>query len=333
MKDFKSLSEAEAALHIDYVLDSGIFREAFTNTPTKWIIPEDVSLSPIFNCSPDKHSQPQKNRSVGDLVKEFLSCFKSLMSVRLKSQILNHLFKLTLVDDGGLEFFKFVKADFLPLSVRAMETLYKEGKHNLVYHLSKCFESPAPRMDLNRMPYGLIDYNVRFFSSNKTQKLGMEEHYASWLETMFSQFGHKWLCLHRGPVWQYEVEPQVGVYTYEVDGSNVDIIQSALEQSSLSPEESSDSLMDGESVAVPFCSSPSLEENVREEKKTYITQMVLKMWSTCATCGIVFLKVPGRRWNRDWCLHRKWRSCIPFSQTHPQLLDATHTCMTHMLRQ
>ena len=178
---------------------------------------------------------------------------------------LNYLFKLTLVDDGGLEFFKFVKADFLPLSVMAMGTLYKEGKHNLVYHLSKCFESPAPRMDLNRMPYGLIDYNLRFFSSNKTQKLGMEEHYASWLETMFSQFGHKWLCLHRGPVWQYEVEPQVGVNTHDVDGSNVDIIQSALEQSSLSLEESSDSLMDGESVTVPFCSSPSFEENVSEE--------------------------------------------------------------------
>ena len=83
---------------------------------------------------------------------------------------------------------------------------------------------------------------------------------------MFSQFGHKWLCLHGGQVWQYEVEPQVGVNTYEVDGSNVDIIQSALEQSSLSLEESSDSLMDGEPVAVPsFCSSPSLEENVHEE--------------------------------------------------------------------
>ena len=122
-----------------------------------------MSLSLIFNCSPDKHTQPLKNRSVGDLVKEFLSCFKSLKSVRLKSQILNHLFKLTLVHDGGLDFFKFVKADFLPSSVRAKETLYKEGKHNLVYHLSKLFESPAPRMDLNRMPYGLIDYNLRFF--------------------------------------------------------------------------------------------------------------------------------------------------------------------------
>ena len=151
MKEFESLSEAEAALHVDYVLDSGIFHEASTNTPPKRIIPEDVSLSLIFNCSPDKHTQPPTNRSVGDLVKEFLSCFKSLMSVRLKSQILNYLFKLTLVDDGGWEFFKFVKADFLPSSVRAMETLYKEGKHNLVYHLSKCFESTKNGFESNAL--------------------------------------------------------------------------------------------------------------------------------------------------------------------------------------
>ena len=55
------------------------------------------------------------------------------MSVRFKSQILNHLFKITLIDDGSLEFFKFVKADFLPSSVRAMETLYMEGYlHNFM---------------------------------------------------------------------------------------------------------------------------------------------------------------------------------------------------------
>ena len=105
MKEFESLSEAEAALHVDYMLDSGILQEASTNTPPERTIPEDVSLSPIFNCSPDKHTQSLKNRIVGDLVKEFLSCFKSLMSDRLKSQILNLLFKLTLVDDGGLDFF------------------------------------------------------------------------------------------------------------------------------------------------------------------------------------------------------------------------------------
>ena len=56
------------------------------------------------------------------------------------------------------------------------------------------------------MPYGLLDYNIRFFARGSTQNLGIEEHYASWLATMFSHFGHKWLCLHRGPAWQYEVQ-------------------------------------------------------------------------------------------------------------------------------
>ena len=37
-------------------------------------------------------------------MKAFLSLFKSLMSTRLKSQILSHLFKVTLVEDGGLDF-------------------------------------------------------------------------------------------------------------------------------------------------------------------------------------------------------------------------------------
>jgi len=92
------------------------------------------------------------------------------------------------------------------------------------------------------MPYGLFDYNICFFACNRTQKLGMEEHYASWLETMFSQFGHMWLCLHRGSVWQYEVEPQVVVHVNvdQADSSKMDIIESALLQSSLSLQDSYD---------------------------------------------------------------------------------------------
>jgi len=173
-----------------------------------------------------------------------------------------------LVEDGGLAFFKFVKSDFITLSVKAMETLYKGGNHNLIYSLSKCFEGPAPRMDLNRMPYGLLDYNISFFACNRTQKLGMEEHYASWFETMFSQFGHKWLCVHNGPVWQYEVEPQAAV--------DVNVDQAALLQSSLSLEDNNDTLdfsntmpsfMDSESAAIPTCSLPIhvFEETIPEE--------------------------------------------------------------------
>jgi len=167
-----------------------------------------------------------------------------------------------------------------------METLYKGGKHNLIYSLSKCFEGPTPRMDLNRMPYGLLDYNIRFFACNRTQKLGMEEHYASWFETMFSQFGHKWLYLHRGPVWQCEVEPQATehVNVDEADSFDMDIIQSALQQSSLSLEDSSDTLdltnttpcfMDNKTFAMPAVLH--LYQKKMSLKKSHLKQMVWKM--------------------------------------------------------
>ena len=49
-----------------------------------------------------------------------------------------------------------------------MMTLQQEGKKNLLYSMSKCFEkrqddTTMTRMPLNQMPFGLIDYNVRFF--------------------------------------------------------------------------------------------------------------------------------------------------------------------------
>lgn len=104
----------------------------------------------------------------------------------------------------------------------------KRGEHNLIYSLSKCFEGPVLRMDLNCMPYGLLDYtcNIHFFACN------------------YVQFAHKWLCLHGGPVWHYELEPQATecVNVDEADNSDTDIIQSALQQSSLSLEGRNDTV-------------------------------------------------------------------------------------------
>ena len=52
------------------------------------------------------------------------------------------------------------------------------------------------------MPFGLIDYNIRFFNAESTAKLKMEEHYALTQETMSAHFGHKGVSLNRGPMWQ-----------------------------------------------------------------------------------------------------------------------------------
>ena len=191
-------------LKIDYLQNSFDFEvEVNRSTPQKPVpVPDISSLSPIFKCSPvkDAHS---KVYGVGDVVKDFLSCFKISMSSRLSAQLLQHIFKLSVVESDGVEFFKFVGSEFVTSSLSAMKTVFSHKKHNLIHDFRKCFEGSTPRMPLDRMPYGLLDYNIRFFARHRTQKLGMEAHYALWLETMFAQFGHKWLCLHRGPAWQY----------------------------------------------------------------------------------------------------------------------------------
>lgn len=96
------------------------------------------------------------------------------MTSRLRSQLLCHIFKLSVVENDNMEFFKFVNNDFPTPSLNAMGTLFKARKHNLIYNVSKCFEHSRPRMPLHRMPYGLLDYNIRFFAGHRMQKFGME---------------------------------------------------------------------------------------------------------------------------------------------------------------
>ena len=209
-------------------------------------VANDKCLSPIFSCSPSTGAKEHTgSNTIGDVIKDFVTCFTTSMSSWMKMQILNHIFKQYVIGKCGLDFFKFVNDDFLRRSLDAIKTLFCGGKANLLYCLSKCFEAASPRMPLDRMPYGLIDYNIPFFASDTTVNLNMEEHYASWLETMFSQFGHKWLCLHRGPMWQYErdanLERPLLVVTNHGDGNSsisndaveVGIIQEALQHSSI----------------------------------------------------------------------------------------------------
>ena len=206
-------------MQIDYLSSGFDFGEGQpSSTPQRPTAPTAYNpLSPIFQCSPFEDARPLAS-SVGDLIKEFISSFKSAMSPRLRSQLLNHLFKIAIIENEGHDFLQFVKTDFLVSSLSAIKTLFTHGKHNLIYGLSKCFEGEVPRMALNQMPFGLLDYNIRFFAKGNTQMLGIEEHYVSWLVTMFSHFGHKWLCLHRGPAWQYEVEADNSLSVAEESG-------------------------------------------------------------------------------------------------------------------
>ena len=132
-KEFKTLSEAEEALQIDYVRssvafeESSVFEERARSTPQKTVLVDDAYLSPIFSCSPSKGAE----QSVGDVVRQFLMYFKSSLSSRLRTQLLQHIFKLSVLQDHGNDFFKFVNSDFLNVSLGAMKTLFT-GKKNTI---------------------------------------------------------------------------------------------------------------------------------------------------------------------------------------------------------
>ncbi len=82
---------------------------------------------------------------------------------------MNYIFKLIIVDLGGMDYLNYVTLDFPKICFSAIQyvsvqTLHKEKKH-LILELCKCFErtdiTSQSRMPLDRMPFGLIDYNSR----------------------------------------------------------------------------------------------------------------------------------------------------------------------------
>lgn len=213
--------------------------------------------------------------TVGDVIVEVCTLFR-IMSLRLKRQLVTYLFRQFLrntVSDVG--FLKFVGKDFLDISVQAMQKLYCAGKNNLVYLLSRCFQAPddqpksatATRLPLDRMPFGLLDYNIHFFATDTTVCLGTEPHYARWLETMYAHFGHKWLCLFWGPTWQYKEDSQVTQSDREVD-----ILEMALNISDISLRE--DNLMEAEVEPGDVgeeCTSTNNRKRTEEEKDDSMT--------------------------------------------------------------
>ena len=129
------------------------------------------------------------------------------MSSKMQAQLVSHLFKLMIEQQHGLEILHFLHGDCLEKGSKGILTLYSAGKENIVYKLANVIAER--RMDLERMPFGLIDYNIRFFDAENVVKLKMEEHYAIWQETMFAHFGHKWVSLNRGPMWQYDEDEEL----------------------------------------------------------------------------------------------------------------------------
>ena len=70
----------------------------------------------------------------------------------------------------------FLLSNFLVLAAKAMAVLHANAKDNLIYHAACCFgeqrqRNTGPRMPLDRMPFGLIAHNLKFFAPDNVSNL------------------------------------------------------------------------------------------------------------------------------------------------------------------
>jgi hypothetical protein len=82
-------------------------------------------------------------------------------------ELLDELHSSTCKSFGGGD----VPADFIHHSLTAMKKLRNKGKSNIVYKLPRCISlirvgSEESMMPLDRMPYGLIQYQIDFFNAS-----------------------------------------------------------------------------------------------------------------------------------------------------------------------
>ena len=86
-------------------------------------------------------------------------------------------------------------ADYASMSLAAMVELQNNKKPNLVYKWSQCFTRKSegkPVLQMNRMPLGIIQFQIEFFSCTNSMQLS---------ETMESEFGGRLIKLFRGHMW------------------------------------------------------------------------------------------------------------------------------------
>ena len=50
-------------------------------------------------------------------------------------------------------------------------------------------DGSGPRLPIDRMPFGLLSYNIRYFALDKINNILSDLHYVQWETTMFSNLG------------------------------------------------------------------------------------------------------------------------------------------------
>ena len=106
--------------------------------------------------------------SLGDVEHVVLPIFSELCE-DTKTLLLNKMFS----NMSTSAVIRTKVSNFISLSIGAMEVLQEAKKPNLVYKWVQCMsrESGQPLMPLNRMPFGLIEYQLAFFTATNVMQV------------------------------------------------------------------------------------------------------------------------------------------------------------------
>lgn len=209
-KKYRTLEEAEEDLGVNYFtegLQDPSQKICEQSTPvSSHTVADTTPLSPVFGHSP--HVQLKDQSCHGDAIANIIGLL-STMTSKLRADFIQNLFMYFLSVEFGSHLLSFVPSDFIKLCYEGFKVLYENKKENILYHLARGLGIPredgtGPRLPVNRMPFGLLSYNIRYFSSDTVNKLSADPDYIEWESSMYSNFGHKWICLQRGPGFAYD---------------------------------------------------------------------------------------------------------------------------------
>ena len=180
-KDFKTIDDAEEAYNIDYFgMEEWIER---ADSPT----PESPCVKDIF---------------------DYISCNLGRLTSSQRVQLTSQMYSFVAENDFQEELKHFIPKNFIELSLHAARNLKNDDKDNVIFNLCKCLgvmreDGSTTRMDMQKMPFGLISYNCKFFASEDSSNLHVPNDYMQWMESMYTYFGNSWASLHLGPMWSF----------------------------------------------------------------------------------------------------------------------------------
>ena len=176
--------------------------------------------------------QPQQSTAVGE-TSVSQQAFASMDPVE-QLNLLSDVFTLYLQQHTHIQ---VPPSDFIHLAIQGMERLHKAGWKNVIYLMAKalgtaCPDSSDSLLPTSRMPMGLVEHIVNFFTATSLQQVGQHYSYTlciiilyvyvlymAWLQRFLVhlttvvgskqcmlclvQSGPKWAKVFCGPTWSY----------------------------------------------------------------------------------------------------------------------------------